>query len=181
MGYRVWVSKSWWKVEVGSALQVHVKCPLLLPKIRPVTDAIFNYSHQTVAHGGRGQTWQRTDVESVRILGYWWKFSLQKDNPYLSDMMQTKWSIKKQKITVLFAQRIMEPQSFTYCGLDLFGPFYIMVKRSEIKIMLCYVHMYGYQCSPSWGSEQNEWKFIHPIFKTVNCPQRKFEVFKIWK
>ena len=56
MGYRVWVSKSWWKVEVGSALQVHVKCPLLLPKIRPVTDAIFNYSHQTVAHNGRGQT-----------------------------------------------------------------------------------------------------------------------------
>lgn len=55
MGYRVWVSKSWWKVEVGSALQVHVKCPLLLSKKHPVTDAIFNYCHQAVVHGGRGQ------------------------------------------------------------------------------------------------------------------------------
>ena len=58
-------------------------------------------------------------------------------------MMKTKWNIRKQKIIDLFAQRIMEPQSLTYCGLDLFGPFYIMEKRSEIKIMLCYVHMYG--------------------------------------
>ena len=139
----VWVTKSWWKVEVGSALQVHVKCPLLLSKKHPVTDAIFNYCHQAVVHGGRGQTWQRTNVESVRILGYWWKFSLQNDNPYLFDMMKTKCNIRKEKTIDLFAQRIMEPQSFTYCGLDLFGPFYIMEKRSEIKIMLCYVHMYG--------------------------------------
>ena len=102
-----------------------------------------NWCHIQLLSSSCCPWWQRTNVESVRILGYWWKFSLQNDNPYLFDMMKTKCNIRKEKTIDLFAQRIMEPQSFTYCGLDLFGPFCIMEKRSEIKIMLCYVHMYG--------------------------------------
>lgn len=114
-----------------SNLQENNKHPLLLPKTHAVTDAIIHWCHEKVAHGGRGQT-----LNKLRSCGYWIVHGnavCRRIIYFCVTCRKLRGKLSSQKMADLPADRVTEAPPFTYCGVDLFGPFIIKQKRSEVK------------------------------------------------
>ena len=114
-----------------SHLKNSCKHPVLLPKEEKVTDLVLEWCHARCAHGGRGAT-----LNELRRSGYWVVNGNSAVWSKLFKCVQCRRLRRKlgiQKMANLPSSRLMEVPPFTYCGVDMFGPFIIRQRQSEVK------------------------------------------------
>ena len=112
-------------------LEEAVKHPILLPKKGHLTELIVRWCHEKTAHSGRNMT-----LTEIRSSGYW----------VMQGNSVVKWLISKcvtcrrlrgkvgeQIMADLPPDRTKEEPPFTYCGVDMFGPFEIKERRTILK------------------------------------------------
>ena len=123
-------------ISVGGKLKhshLHNSCKhsVLLPTQKKVTDLVLNWCHVECAHGGRGPT-----LNELKRSGYWVVNGNSAVRSMLFKFMQCRRLRAKlgiQKMAYLPSSILMEVPPFTYCGVDMFGPFIIEQRQSEIK------------------------------------------------
>ena len=105
--------------------------PIILPKASKISNLIVQDCHKTVAHGGRSAT-----IQEVRKTGYW----IINCNALVRHIIYhcircrvMRGKLGEQIMGNLPKDRITEAPPFTYCGVDIFGPFLIKERRSELK------------------------------------------------
>ena len=92
---------------------------------------VLKWCHAECAHGGRGAT-----LNELRRSGYWVVNGNSAVRIKLSKCIQCrklKGKLDIEKTADLPSSRLMEVPPFTYCGVDMFGPFIIKQRQSEVK------------------------------------------------
>jgi hypothetical protein len=117
------------------ALSEECNHPAIIPHHQHVTDLIVRWCHQQVQHAGRGMT-----LNEIRLRGFW----LIASNTVVRKLIfncvvcrSLRGKLNYQKIADLPEDRVSEAPPFTYCGVDLFGPFLIKEGRREMKRYGC--------------------------------------------
>ena len=105
--------------------------PVVLPKTSNITEAVVIWSHEAVGHGGRGLT-----LNNLRKNGTW----VLSANAVVRRIIHKCVTCRKlrgklgdQKMSDLAKERCCEAAPFTHCGVDMFGPFTIRERRSDLK------------------------------------------------
>ena len=105
--------------------------PVVLPKTSNITEAVVIWSHAAVGHGGRGLT-----LNNLRKNGIWVLCA----NAVVRRIIHKCVTCRKlrgklgdQKMSDLPKERCCEAAPFTHCGVDMFGPFTIRERRSDLK------------------------------------------------
>ena len=114
-----------------------MKHPVLLPKEGQITYTIIRDHHEKVAHAGRGMT-----INEIRSHGYWvinCTSAVKSVIPTCVECRELHGKIYQQKMWNLPIDRLLEEPPFTYCGVDMFGPF--LVKDGQ-KIQKRYEAMF---------------------------------------
>ena len=119
----------------------HEKHPVILPKKEAIVTLIIQHYHEDIAHLGRTST-----LGELRTRGYWiisGGSQVRKLVDHCQHCRGLRGKPENQKMADLPEDRVstMEPP-FTRCGADMFGPFIIRERRSELKrygiIFTCY-------------------------------------------
>ena len=114
-----------------SSLDLEYKHPIILPKNSCISLLIVRDCHKRVAHGGRGAT-----LQEIRNSGIW----IINCNRLVRHVIYN--CVKCRSMRGRFGQQIIadlpkdqvkEAPPFTYCSVDLFGPFFVKERRSEMK------------------------------------------------
>ena len=119
----------------NSDFSEEIKHPVILPKSAVVTSLIVRWCHEQVSHSGRGLT-----LNEVRTRGYW---IIQANSFVRSFIFQCircralRGKTGEQLMSDLPADRVNSAPPFTYCAVDLFGPFIIREGRRELKRYGC--------------------------------------------
>ena len=103
----------------------------MLPKQEKLTDLVLKWCHAKCARGGRGAT-----LSELKRSGYWVENGSSAVRSKLFKCIQCRnlrGKIGIQKLANLPSSRLMEVPRFTYCGVDMFGPFIIRPRQSEAK------------------------------------------------
>ena len=101
-----------------------------MPKNSHVSKLIILWCHQKTGHAGRGMT-----LNEVRSSGFW----ILNANSILNSQFHCvtcrslRGKLGEQLMSELPSDRLQECPPFTYCGVDLFGPFLIKNGRKEMK------------------------------------------------
>ena len=111
--------------------------PIILTKKSKVSELIVKWCHLKAAHYSRGIT-----LNEIRDRGFWIinANSITKSvvfNCVTCCKLRGKMGV--QIMADLPKDRFQEAAPFTYCAVNMFGPFKIKVKRSEVK---CYGAMF---------------------------------------
>ena len=105
--------------------------PILLPKNGTVTELPIRWYHAKTAHGGRDST-----LSEIRSNGYWIIDENSKTRQIIFKCVtcrSLRGRLGEQNLADLPYERATEAPPFTYCGIDMFGLFYIKEKRSELR------------------------------------------------
>ena len=105
--------------------------PVLLPKKNEITNAMVQWCHKTAAHGGRGPT-----MNQVQQSGFWVIHGNSICRSIIHNYVtcrRLQGKLGTQKMANLPVNRMIEAPPFTYCGVDMFGPFIIKERCSEIN------------------------------------------------
>lgn len=108
-----------------------VKHPIILPNKNHVTKLIVRHHHERISHQGRGMT-----LNDLRSHGYWIVGGSSVVATYISKCVtcrKLRGALQEQKMADLPEDRLEPAPPFTYCGVDLFGPFHIKEGRKELK------------------------------------------------
>ena len=107
------------------------KHPIIFPKREKVSKLIIQHCHIRCAHGGRSAT-----LNELRSSGYW----ITSCNAAVRSLLFKCVKCRRlrgrpgdQKMADLPVHRLAEAPPFTYCGVDMLGPFMIKQRRNEIK------------------------------------------------
>ena len=114
-----------------SSLNKEIQHPVLLPKESRVTTMIIQWCHEKVAHSGRGIT-----INQIRSSGFWVINCNSVVKSFVSACVacrHLRGKFQQQKMTNLPKDRMCEGPPFTYCGVDLFGSFFVKEGRKEMK------------------------------------------------
>ena len=114
-----------------SSLEEAYKYPVVLPKKGKVSYLIIQWCHFQVEHAGRGIT-----LNEIRSSGYWIINANSKVRHFISKCVRCRFlrgKLGEQKMGDLPTERTAEAPPFTYCGVDLFGPFAIKEGRKLLK------------------------------------------------
>eukprot|EP00794_Sanderia_malayensis_P019357 gene19357-21277_t len=114
-----------------SCFDEECKHPILLPKKGKVTELVIDLCHRKAQHAGRGMT-----LNEIRSSGYWIINANSKVRQFISRCVRCRslrGKLGEQKMADLPEERVTEAPPFTYCGVDLFGPFVIKERRKELK------------------------------------------------
>ena len=106
------------------------KHPVILPKKSFIIELIIRNAHKKVAHAGRGIT-----LNELRSR-YWIVSANSAVRHLISKCVvcrRLRGATGEQKMADLPEERITSAPPFTYCGVDLFGPFQIKQGRKEVK------------------------------------------------
>ena len=115
----------------NSSLDLELIHPIILPKTGSTSTLIVRDYHKTVAHGSTSAT-----MQEIRRAGYW----IINCNALVSSVIFN--CIRCRSMREKFGEQIMadlhkyranEVPPFTYCGVDLFGPFLVKERRGELK------------------------------------------------
>ena len=106
------------------------KHPVILPKKSFIVQLVIRDAHKRVAHAGRGIT-----LNELRSR-YWIINANSVVRHFISKCVECRrlrGTTGEQKMADLPEERITSAPPFTYCGVDLFGPFQIKQGRKEVK------------------------------------------------
>ena len=106
------------------------KHPVILPKKSFIVQLVIRDAHKKVAHAGRGIT-----LNELRSR-YWIINANSVVRHFISKCVECRHlrgTTGEQKMADLPEERITSAPPFTYCGVDLFGPFQIKQGRKEVK------------------------------------------------
>ena len=112
-------------------LDERTKYPIILPRHHDVTNMVIRWCHNAVEHGGRGTT-----LNMVRNKGLWVVNANSVVRSIISKCVrcrQLRGKIGEQKMADLPTDRLEPAPPFTYCAVDMFGPFTIKEGRKELK------------------------------------------------
>ena len=115
----------------NSELQDSFKHPVVLPRKGNLTVAAIRWMHQRIEHSGR-----YTTLNELRVNGYWVINGSSMVRLIISKCVTCRYlrgRSGEQKMADLPQERLSESPPFTYCGVDMFGPFTIKERRSELK------------------------------------------------
>ena len=114
-----------------SYLNDDCKHSVLLPKKERVTQLIMQWWHSKCAHGGRGLT-----LNELRSCGYWvicGNAAVKKMIFHCVQCRRLCGRLVEQIMADLTYCRVAEAPPFTFCEVDMFGPFMIKHRRSQVK------------------------------------------------
>ena len=114
-----------------SNLDEKVMHPVMLPKKGKLTEMIIRWCHQKTAHSGRNVT-----LNEIRASGYWEVQGNSAVKEVISKCVtcrRLRGKVGKQIVADLPQDRLKEEPPFTYCGVDMFGPFETKKRRNTIK------------------------------------------------
>ncbi|XP_022102427.1 uncharacterized protein LOC110985605 [Acanthaster planci] len=112
-------------------LPPNFKHPAILPRNHHITDLIIRHCHEVAGHQGRSMT-----TNQIRSSGYWIIGCSSAVSSIISKCVKCRKLYKpviEQKMANLPEDRLEPAPPFTYCGVDLFGPWYIKEGRKELK------------------------------------------------
>ena len=123
-------------IRVGGRLEksnINSDCkhPILMPKNSHVSKLIILWCHQKTGHAGRGMT-----LNEVRSSGFWILNANSISRSLIFHCVtcrSLRGKLGEQLMSELPSDRLQECPPFTYCGVDLFGPFLIKNGRKEMK------------------------------------------------
>ena len=110
-----------------------MKYPVLLARNGEIAVMIIRWCHEKVAHSGRG-----IRMNYIRSSGFWIINCNAAVRSYISKCItcrHPRGNFQQQKVASLPSDRLCEEPPFTYCGVDLFGPF---VTKEGCKELKCY-------------------------------------------
>ena len=114
-----------------SSLSFDSMHPIILPKNHPVSYMLITWYHQETSHSGRGTT-----LNQVRSAGYWVISANSMTRSIISKCVRCRMlrgKLGQQRMADLPIDRVSAAPPFTYCGVDMFGPFSIKERRSVLK------------------------------------------------
>ena len=114
-----------------SALPTELKHPIILPKKEIIVQRLIEWYHIQIQHLGR-----TTTLNEIRDRGYWIINGNSQVRRVVDKCVPCKvfrGPLLHQKMSDLPENRTLTAPPFTYCGVDLFGPFLIKERRSELK------------------------------------------------
>ena len=92
---------------------------------------IIRWCHKNVAHGGRGLT-----LNELRQCGFWIVSASSAIRNLIHRCVvcrKLRGKLGEQTMFDIPKERISNDPPLTYCGVDMFGPFTIKERRSELK------------------------------------------------
>nr|XP_039261646.1 uncharacterized protein LOC120337819 [Styela clava] len=119
------------RIRLCSTICAEMKHPIIFPRKSHLTTLLIDHHHIQACHSGRGFT-----HNMLRQRGYWICGGSSAVSYHIMNCFQCKrlrGRTHLQKMSDLPEDRLEEAPPFTFCGLDIFGCFYIKEKRSEIK------------------------------------------------
>ena len=123
-------------IRVGGRLQESnldekIMHPVMLPKKGKLTEMIIRWCHQKTAHSGRNIT-----LNEIRTSGYW----VIQGNSAVKEVISRSFTCRrlrgkvgKQIMADVPQDRLKEEPPFTYCDVDMFGPFEIKQRGNTLK------------------------------------------------
>ena len=114
-----------------SNLNNKCKHQIVLPKGSPTSKVIIAWGQKKPGHAGRGMT-----LSEIGRSGFWTlcaNSATRKFIHYCVVCRSLRGKLGEQKMAELPFDRLQEEPPFTYCQVDLFGPFVICSKRKELK------------------------------------------------
>lgn len=118
-----------------SDLDEECKHPVILPKASVVTTLIVRFCHEQVKHSGRQLT-----LNEIRRRGYWMITGNSVVRRVIYRCVRCRLLRRttcQPKMSDLPVDRVAATPPFTYCAVDLFGPFLIKQGRSDVKRYGC--------------------------------------------
>ena len=115
----------------NSVLNNSLKHPVILPRKGKLTTMVIRWVHSQVEHSGRNMT-----QNELRARGYWVINGNSIIRSLISQCVRCRYlrgQTGEQKMADLPEERTCEAPPFTYCGVDMFGPFLIKERRKELK------------------------------------------------
>ena len=115
----------------NSGLSYLVKHSVILPNRGHITDLVIHYCHARVKHQGRGIT-----TNEIRSIGFWIICCSSAVSRIISKCVicrKLRSCPQIQKMADLRSDRLEPSPPFTYCAVDLFGPWYIKEGRKELN------------------------------------------------
>ena len=107
------------------------KHPAILPKKEVIVRRMIEWYHKEVQHLGR-----TTTLGEIRSQGYWLICANEQVRQVIFNCVPCKifrGQPAHQKMSDLPESRSVSAPPFTYCGVDLFGPFLVKEGRREVK------------------------------------------------
>ena len=114
-----------------SLLDSSVKYPIVVPKHSEIAKSIVRFYHDKVFHSGRNITMNEIRENGIWIINL---CSIVKSviwNCFLCRMLRGKFG--NQFMSDLPFERTLEAPPFSFCGVDLFGPFLVKERRALVK------------------------------------------------
>ena len=108
-----------------------MKHPIILPRRCTTTNLIIEYFHGTLQHSGRTST-----LNEIRCNGYWVINGNSLVRFIISKCLKCRilrGKCSNPRMANLPSDRINPCPPFTYCGIDMFAPFVIRERRSDLK------------------------------------------------
>ena len=112
-------------------LDEQIMHPVMSPKKGKLTEIIIRWSHQKTAHSERNVI-----LNEIRTSGYW----VIQGNSAVKEVTSRfvvcrglRRKVGKPIMAELPQDRLKEEPPFTYCSVDMFGPFEIKERRSTLK------------------------------------------------
>ncbi|XP_040908610.1 uncharacterized protein LOC121191510 [Toxotes jaculatrix] len=105
------------------------KHPLIIPRTHHIATLLVRYFHEQVAHQGRHIT-----EGAIRAAGYWIIGSKRLVSSVIHKCVtcrKLRGRLEEQKMADLPADRLTPEPTFTTVGLDVFGPWFIMTRRTR--------------------------------------------------
>ena len=114
-----------------SALEKNIQHPILILRYCKITQLMIEWFHNQVAHAGRGIT-----INAVRTSEHWLINCNAEVRSTISKCVRCKilrGKFQQHQMAYLPKDTISEEPPFSYCGIDMFGPFTVRDGRKERK------------------------------------------------
>ena len=114
-----------------SSTQFEIKHPIILPKREFIVQRLIEWHYHNVQHIGRTGT-----LNELRNRGYWLIHGNAQVKSVIFKCVLCKLfrgQPTPQKMSDLPGKRLTDEPSFSYCGIDMFGPFLTKEGRKEMK------------------------------------------------
>jgi len=113
----------------NSELNYEEKHPIILPKDHHVSMLLVRHHHEKVAHQGRHFT-----EGAIRAAGLWIVGSKRLVNSVIHQCVKCRklrGKVEIQKMSDLPSDRVKPCPPFTYVGVDVFGPWHVVARRTR--------------------------------------------------